>query len=82
MTISNGTSHVHAGAEVWLNKSIGVRAGYGVKNATNSATTIALGGSAKIPFSTFALQLDYAFQILTGDLEDNTTQRVSLNLVF
>ena len=79
----DGDRHVRVGAEVWLNRSIGLRAGYALKSGVNSATTIALGGSAKIPVSTaLALQLDYAFQILSGDFEDNTTQRVSLNLIF
>lgn len=77
--IRNGENHVRAGAEVWLNKSVAVRAGYGIKNTINSATTLALGGSAKI--STF-MQFDYAFQLLTGHLKDNTTQRVSFNLIF
>lgn len=77
--IREGESHVRAGAEVWLNKSVALRAGYGVKNAVNSATTLALGGSVKI--ATF-VQLDYAFQILAGDLQDNTTQRVSFNMIF
>ncbi len=77
--IRNGENHVRAGAEVWLNKSVAVRAGYGIKNTINSATTLALGGSVKI--ATY-VQLDYAFQILTGHLEDNTTQRVSFNLIF
>lgn len=79
LEVRNGENHVRAGAEVWLNKSVAVRAGYGIKNAINSATTLAIGGSVKI--STFA-QLDYAFQILMGHLEDNTTQRVSFNLIF
>ena len=77
--IRNGENHVRAGAEVWLNKTVAVRAGYGIKNAINSATTLALGGSVKI--ATF-VQLDYAFQVLTGHLDDNTTQRVSFNLIF
>ena len=77
--IRDGENHVRAGAEVWINKSVAVRAGYGVKNAVNSATTLALGGSVKI--ATF-VQLDYAFQILAGDLQDNTTQRVSFNMIF
>ena len=77
--IRNGESHVRAGAEVWINRSVAVRAGYGVKNGVNSATTLALGGSVKIAT---IIQLDYAFQILAGDLEDNTTQRVSFNLIF
>ena len=77
--IRNGENHVRAGAEVWLNKTVAVRAGYGIKNSINSATTLALGGSAKI---TSFMQLDYAFQLLTGHLEDNTTQRASFNLIF
>ena len=77
--IRNGESHVRAGAEVWINRSVAVRAGYGVKNGVNSATTLAVGGSVKIAT---IIQLDYAFQILAGDLEDNTTQRVSFNLIF
>jgi len=78
----DGERQAHVGAEVWLNKVVGVRAGYGAKSGVNSTTTLALGGSARIPISQIHLQLDYAFQILTGDLEDNTTQRFSLNLVF
>jgi hypothetical protein len=77
-----GGRHIRAGAEVWLNRVIGVRAGYALKSGVNNATSIALGGSAKIPISGLNLQLDYAFQFLTGELEDNTTQRVSLNLIF
>ncbi len=78
----DGERQIHAGAEVWLNKSICVRAGYAVKSGVNSATSIAVGGSAKISVSSLSLQLDYAFQILTGDFEDNTTQRISLGLIF
>lgn len=77
--IRNGESRVRAGAEVWLSRTVAVRAGYGIKNAVNSATTLALGGSVKI--AAFA-QLDYAFQVLTGHLEDNTSQRISFNLIF
>ena len=82
ITFRNGNRQIHAGAEVWFNQSIGVRSGYAVKSGVNSATAIVVGGSAKIPVSAFNLQLDYAFQILTGNFEDNTTQRISLNLIF
>lgn len=82
ITFRNGDRQIHAGAEVWFSQSISVRTGYAVKSGVNSATAIVVGGSAKIPVSALNLQLDYAFQILTGDLEDNTTQRVSLNLIF
>ena len=80
--VRDGNRHLHAGAEVFLNKTIGVRAGYALASGINSTTTIALGGSVKIPVSAFAVQLDYGFQILSGDFKDNTTQQVSLNLVF
>ncbi|MCZ6679407.1 MAG: PorV/PorQ family protein [Candidatus Poribacteria bacterium] len=82
IAIRDGDRHIHAGAEVWVSRSIGVRAGYAMKSGVNSATGIALGGSARIPISSLNIQLDYAFQVLTGDLEDNTTQRFSLNLIF
>lgn len=77
-----GEIFTRAGVEIWLNKTIGVRGGYGMKNSGNSATTFSLGGSAKIAISSTALQLDYGFQFLTGNLQDNTTQRFSVNLLF
>lgn len=82
ISFRDGNRQINAGAEVWFNQSISVRSGYAVKSGVNSATSVVVGGSAKIPVSTFNLQLDYAFQILTGNLENNTTQRVSLNVVF
>jgi len=78
----DGDRQIHAGAELWLNRMIGVRAGYSLKSGVNSATGIALGGSVKLPIAALRLQLDYAFQIVTGVLADNTTQRFSLNLMF
>ena len=78
----DGSRHLHAGAELWLNKVIGVRAGYSLRSGVNRVTGIALGGSAKLPVAGLRLQLDYAFQIVTGALVDNTTQRFSLNLTF
>ena len=78
----DGDRQIHAGAELWLNKMIGVRAGYSLRSGVNRATGIALGGSVKLPVSALRLQLDYAFQIVTGVLTDNTTQRFSLNLTF
>jgi hypothetical protein len=78
----DGDRQIHAGAELWLNKMIGVRAGYSLKSGVNRATGIALGGSVKLPVAALRLQLDYAFQIVTGVLADNTTQRFSLNLMF
>ncbi len=78
----NGDVYTRVGVEIWVNKAIGVRGGYGMKNGGNSTTTLSLGGSAKIPISGTSLQLDYGFQLLTGDLQDNTTQRFSVNLLF
>lgn len=78
----NGEISTRAGVEIWLNKAIAIRGGYGMNSGGNSATTFSLGGSAKIPISGTALQLDYGFQLLTGDLQDNTTQRFSVNLLF
>ena len=73
---------IGTGIEMWVNPSIGVRGGYGMIIGGNQARTINLGGSAKIPIGGTALQLDYGFQLLTGDLQDNTTQRFSVNLLF
>lgn len=75
-------TYTRFGIEMWVNNAIGVRCGYGMKNTGNPTTTLSLGGSAKIPISSTALQLDYGFQLLTGDLQDNTTQRFSVNLLF
>ncbi len=79
---SPGQTFTRAGVEIWLNKAIAIRGGYGMKTGGNSATTLNLGGSVKIPISSTALQLDYGFQILMADLQDNTTQRFSVNLLF
>ena len=78
----NGAIYARTGVEIWLNRTIAIRGGYGMKNGGNPATTLSLGGSAKLPISSTALQLDYGFQFLTGDLQDNTTQRFSVNLLF
>ena len=78
----DGAIYIRTGVEVWLNKSIAVRGGYGLKNGSDSATTLSFGGSAKLPISTVALQLDYGFQLLSGDFQNNITQRFSINLLF
>ena len=78
----NGEIYIRTGVEVWLNKSIAVRGGYGLKNGSDSATTLSFGGSAKLPVSSVALQLDYGLQLLSGDFQDNITQRFSINLLF
>ena len=78
----NDAVYIRTGVEVWLNQSIAVRGGYGLKNGSNSATTLSFGGSAKLPISKTAIQLDYGFQLLSGDFQDNITQRFSVNLLF
>ena len=77
----NGEIYIRTGIEIWLNRAIAVRGGYGSKNGGNTATLLSFGGSAKLPISSVNLQLDYGFQILTGAFENNTTQRFSLNLL-
>ena len=78
----DGDRHLHAGAELWLNRAMGVRAGYSLRSGVNRVTGISLGGSARLPVAALRLQLDYAFQIVTGSLADNTIQRFSLSLMF
>lgn len=78
----NGEIYTRGGVEIWLNKTIGIRGGFGIQSGGNSATNFNLGGSAKIPIGGTALQIDYGFQILMADLQDNTTQRFSVNLLF
>ncbi len=77
----NGDVYTRAGVEIWISNAIGVRGGFGMLNSDSSATTFNLGGSAKIPISGAALQLDYGFQLLTGDLKNSITQRFSVNLL-
>lgn len=78
----DGDLYTRIGVEMWVNPTIGVRGGYAMIVNGNAANTINLGGSAKIPIGGTTIQLDYGFQLLTGDLQDNTTQRFSVNLLF
>ena len=82
LNLRNDVLTTRSGVEIWINNTIAVRGGFGIISDTNSATTVNLGGSAKIPISGTALQIDYGFQLLTGQLQDNTTQRFSINLLF
>ena len=77
----NGEIYVRTGVEVWLNEAIAVRGGYGLKNGGNSATTLGFGGSARLPISSAALQIDYGFQLLSAAFQGNTTHRFSINLI-
>ncbi len=78
----DGVVTTRGGVEIWINNAIAVRGGFGMISDDNSVTTVNLGGSAKVPIGGTALQLDYGFQLLTGDLQNNTTQRFSINLLF
>ena len=78
----NDDIYTRTGIETWVNKNIAIRGGYSMTNRGNPATALSFGGSLKFAISSAALQLDYGFQLLTGDLEDNTTQRFSVNLLF
>jgi len=82
VTSRDGDISTSTGVEMWVNNTIGIRGGFGRNNSGNSATTFSLGGSAILPISGTAFQLDYGFQLLTGDFQDNTTQRFSINLLF
>ncbi len=82
VTSREGEIYTSSGIEIWVNKAIAIRGGFGSKNTGNSATTFNMGGSAMLPISGTALQLDYGIQLLTGDFQNNTTQRFSLNLQF
>ncbi len=77
----NGEFYIRTGIEIWINKAIAIRGGYGAKNGASTATTLNFGGSAKIPMSNTNLQLDYGIQLLSGDFQNSTTQRFSLNLI-
>ena len=74
--------YIRTGIEVWLNRAVAIRGGYGLKNGSDSATTLSFGGSAKLNVSSADIQLDYGFQLLSGDFQNNTTQRFSINLMF
>jgi len=79
----NGETEIHVGAEAWIQKSIGLRAGYGAKSGVGSSSSIALGASIKIPISDIDLQFDYAFQtIITGELDAKSAHRISTNVIF
>ncbi|MCG9126948.1 PorV/PorQ family protein [Candidatus Poribacteria bacterium] len=82
LTTRNGEINTHIGVEIMLNKTIGIRGGYGMKNEGNTASTFNLGGSVRIPVGGTIPQIDYGFQLLTGDFNDNITQRFSINLLF
>jgi hypothetical protein len=82
VSIRSGESEIHFGAEAWIHKSISIRGGYNRKSGVHSSSSVAIGASVKVPISESALQFDYAFQIIMGELKSNATHRVSTNIVF
>ena len=81
-SLRNGESEIHFGAEAWVHKTISIRGGYSNKSGVHSSSSIAMGASIKVPISESALQFDYAFQIIMGELKSNVAHRVSTNIVF
>ncbi|MFQ6042137.1 MAG: PorV/PorQ family protein [Candidatus Poribacteria bacterium] len=82
ISIRNGESEIHLGVEAWIHKTISIRGGYANKSGVHSSSSVAIGASVKVPVAESALQFDYAFQIIMGELKSNTTHRVSTNIVF
>ncbi|MBC8457905.1 MAG: PorV/PorQ family protein [Deltaproteobacteria bacterium] len=78
----NGEREIHIGAEAWIQKVLGVRAGYAAKSGVHSSSSFAIGASIKIPVTESTLQFDYAFQVLVGELESKAAHRVSTNIIF
>jgi len=78
----NGEMELHLGAEVGVYESFAIRGGYATKSGANSNSTISFGASWVLPIQSIRLRLDYAFQMLMSDLQDNTSHRVSTNLFF
>ena len=82
VSLRNGESEIHLGAESWVHKTASIRGVYSNKNGVHSSSSIAIGASIKVPISESALQFDYAFQIIMGELKSNVAHRVSTNIVF
>ncbi|MBM3237482.1 PorV/PorQ family protein [Candidatus Poribacteria bacterium] len=82
VSLRNGESEIHLGVESWVHKTISIRGGYSNKSGVHSSSNIAIGASIKVPVSKSALQFDYAFQIIMGELKSNVAHRVSTNVVF
>jgi len=69
-----------AGIEAWFVKqTVGLRAGYSMKKVDKSSSSnVNLGASLKIPISDVTMRLDYAMQILGGDLREKLNHRISI----
>lgn len=80
--VRNGIPEFHTGAEVGIHEVFTVRGGYTTKSGVNSSSNISFGASLIVPIQSISLRLDYAFQIITGELQDSTSHRISTNLFF
>jgi hypothetical protein len=70
---------MRAGLEAWfVNRMVGLRAGYRMKKVHDNSSAAAVGGSIRIPVTELNVQLDYALQIFGGDMEDKLAHRISL----
>lgn len=80
--LRDGEPEFHVGAEVGVHESFTIRGGYVTKNSVSSSSNISLGASWILPLKSIELRLDYAFQMLMGELQDNTSHCISTDLVF
>lgn len=80
--LRDGDLELHAGTEIGVHESLTIRGGYTTKSSVNSSSTISFGASVILPIQSIGLRLDYAFQMLMGDLQDNTSHRISTNLFY
>jgi hypothetical protein len=72
---------VRAGLEAWFADGVvGLRAGYRMKKVQNVSSSVAVGGSIRIPVTELNLQLDYALQVFGADMEDKLAHRISVAL--
>lgn len=72
---------VRAGLEAWFaNRVVGLRAGYRMKKVQEVSSSVAVGGSIRIPVTEINLQLDYALQVFGADMEDKLAHRISVAL--
>lgn len=80
--LRDGVLGIHTGVEIGVYEAFTLRGGYSTKSSVNSSSIIAFGASAILPIKSVRVRLDYAFQMLMGDLQDKTFHRISTNLIF
>lgn len=84
--LRNRKPELHAGAEIGVHESFTIRGGYTTKSSVNSQigdnSTVSFGASLTLSVQSVSLRLDYAFQMLMGELQDGTSHRISTNLFF